>query len=341
MLIVSIADLFSTCVPLTSFTFLQSVKRSICLFVCFKYLGALSRRLVAQEETNNRHHCKSGYLTKASTKTNSVLPSTSSPLKKGETTPYSRGRLSFERWCAPSFRPSEKYTKQRGTQTNRRNTLIPKKAHNVQTVTKIEGFRQANSNSKRSTLPQENLSDTVNTVKKVHGVATQSYKSRHSWLCSYTCQGRSRLPSKRCTPGFYDSLASTCLLRRVTTTRFGSTSAKRSRTNQRTRLERFCRDKGVGRHVVRSRHWLLREKEAKELAMRPILLRDVPIGGCCAQAHTVPRVQARPDAFPKGPFPHLLQNLDTNTTAGHCNPHDLPREASNQRAAQVGILEAL
>ena len=35
--------------------------------------------------------------------------------------------------------------------------------------------------------------------------------------------------------------------------------------------------------------------------------------------HTVPRVQARPDAFPKGPFAHHLQNLGTYTTAGHCN----------------------
>ena len=38
-----------------------------------------------------------------------------------------------------SFRPPELYTKQGGTQTNRRNTLILKKAHHVQTVTKIEG----------------------------------------------------------------------------------------------------------------------------------------------------------------------------------------------------------
>ena len=63
---------------------------------------------------------------------------------------HSCGQHSFKRWCTPSFRPSELFTKQRGTQTKRRNTLIPKKAHNVQTGTKIEGPRQANSNSKRS-----------------------------------------------------------------------------------------------------------------------------------------------------------------------------------------------
>ena len=38
-----------------------------------------------------------------------------------------------------SFRPPELFTKQGGTQTNRRNTLILKKAHQVQKVSKIEG----------------------------------------------------------------------------------------------------------------------------------------------------------------------------------------------------------
>ena len=76
------------------------------------FLKTLSRRLVAQEETKKP--------SQASTKANSVFPSTSPPVKKGETTPSSRGRLSFKTWCTPSFRPSGLHTKQRGTQTNRR-----------------------------------------------------------------------------------------------------------------------------------------------------------------------------------------------------------------------------
>ena len=51
---------------------------------------------------------------------------------------------------APPFDFVNYTQKQRGTQTKRRNTLIPKKAQIVQTVTKIEGHKQANSNSKRS-----------------------------------------------------------------------------------------------------------------------------------------------------------------------------------------------
>ena len=56
---------------------------------------------------------------------------------------------------------------------------------------------------------------------------------------------------------------------------------------------------------------------------------------------TVPRVQARPDAFPKRPFPHLLQNLGSQTTAGHRNSRDFPRDASSQRPDLTGILQAL
>ena len=91
-----------------------------------------------------------------------------------------------------------------------------------------------------------------------------------------------------------------------------------------------------GRHFVRNRHQLLLDKEEKELAIRPILPQEVPTGGCCTQAHTVPWVQARPDAFPIGPSPHLLQNLGTHKTAGHCNPDDF-----ELRQAQEGILQAI
>ena len=35
------------------------------------------------------------------------------------------------------------------------------------------------------------------------------------------------------------------------------------------------------------------------------------------------------------------QNLGTHTAAGHCNPHDLPRDSSSQRPLPVKILQAL
>ena len=44
---------------------------------------------------------------------------------------------------------------------------------------------------------------------------------------------------------------------------------------------------------------------------RSTLPRNTPMRGSCALTHTVPRVQARPNAFPQRPFPHLLQNLGT------------------------------
>ena len=61
-----------------------------------------------------------------------------------ETTPSSRGQLSFKRWSTPSFRLPELHTKQKGTQMKRKNTLISENAQIYQTVTKIEGLRQAN-----------------------------------------------------------------------------------------------------------------------------------------------------------------------------------------------------
>ena len=58
---------------------------------------------------------------------------------------------------APLFFPNYAQ-KQRGTQKKRRNTLIPKKAHNVQTVTQIKAHQQANLNSTRS---EKSLQTTV------------------------------------------------------------------------------------------------------------------------------------------------------------------------------------
>ena len=72
--------------------------------------------------------------------------------------------------------------------------------------------------------------------------------------------------------GFQDSLASACLQdRRLTTAGPGITCSAHA-------LSVSAETKGVGRHVVCSHHQLLLDKEEKELAMRPILPKDVPIG---------------------------------------------------------------
>ena len=57
-------------------------------------------------------------------------------------------QLSSKRCCTPSFRPSDFPRTKRRTIEKKINTLILKKAQYVQTVTKIGGSRQANSNSK-------------------------------------------------------------------------------------------------------------------------------------------------------------------------------------------------
>ena len=52
-------------------------------------------------------------------------------------------------------------------------------------------------------------------------------------------------------------------------------------------------------------HRPLLQKEEAELTMRPILHWNVPMRGCCAQTHTDPRIQVRPNSFPQGFVPHL------------------------------------
>ena len=124
--------------------------------------------------------------------------------------------------------------------------------------------------------------------------------ARHSLLCSYTSHPREVSLAKQELiefRAFLDIRASTCLLIQETDYHLilFTFCCKKVKTNQRTRLERFRRDKGVGRHVARNYPRLLLDKEEKELAMRPILHLDVPISGWCVQRHTVPWVQERPD----------------------------------------------
>ena len=72
--------------------------------------------------------------------------------EEGDNHSFQPRQLSLTRWCMPSFRPSDIYIyiyifiyiyiyiyvqiyiQKRGTQSKRRNALLPKKAQNVQTV---------------------------------------------------------------------------------------------------------------------------------------------------------------------------------------------------------------
>ena len=49
----------------------------------------------------------------------------------------------------------------------------------------------------------------------------------------------------------------------------------------------------------------LKKQGPNSITMRPILPWNVPMRGCCAQTHTVPRIQQRPNSFPQKLVPHL------------------------------------
>ena len=66
--------------------------------------------------------------------------------------------------------------------------------------------------------------------------------------------------------------------------------------------------------------------------MRPMLPWNVPIGGRCAQAHTVPRVQASPDAFPKRPFLHPFA---TSWCPHNCRPWQFTRLSTRRFEPEV------
>ena len=95
------------------------------------------------------------------TRTSMTRKKQRTPLKKGDTSPCSRGQLSFERWHTPSLPLNYTQKKQRGTQTKRRNTLITKKAQQCSNCNKkIEGLRQPTSNSKGPVTHQLKLKRT-------------------------------------------------------------------------------------------------------------------------------------------------------------------------------------
>ena len=68
--------------------------------------------------------------------------------------------------------------------------------------------------------------------------------------------------------------------------------------------------------------------------------RHIADAGCCAQTNNTPRVQAKPDAFPVSPFPHLLHNLRAHVTVGHCNHHDWQQQTTIQKPALTWIFQA-
>ena len=99
-------------------------------------------------------------------------------------------------------------------------------------------------------------------------------------------------------------------------------AAKMCRSISATRLERFRRDKGVGRLVVRSHHQLLlkKEKRARHAA-------HTSLEHANRWTHTVPRGQARPDAFPERPFPHPVPT-QMQAIAIHATVHETRRAKS-------------
>ena len=165
---------------------------------------------------------------------------TGSPMKKGETTPSSRIQLSFQRWCTPSFRPSEIFTKQQGTQPKRRNTLIPEKAQNVQTV-------------------------------QTDQFCPITFNARLSTSCSRESDDERPSLSDHDSPSLSGNRISTCLLNQETGYRL--IQLHLLSTNQRARFERFRRDRGLERHC------LLPDEQQEKLAEWPIFHRDMSMAG--------------------------------------------------------------
>ena len=99
----------------------------------------MSRSLVAQEE-NNRHSASptDQQMKGAHQKQFRCLFPTCTHRKSGEPS-FRLSPQSFRKVVRPPFDILNYTQKQGGTQTNRGNTLTLKKAHHVQTVTKIEG----------------------------------------------------------------------------------------------------------------------------------------------------------------------------------------------------------
>ena len=107
---------------------------------------------MAQEETSNRHQCCFDKLTheRQTPKAISVFPSHLLTVEEGRNHSFQPWPTHSKGGASPPFDFLNLFTKQRGTQTKRRNTLVPKKAHTVQTVTKSKDSDRPNQTQKRS-----------------------------------------------------------------------------------------------------------------------------------------------------------------------------------------------
>ena len=97
-------------------------------------------------------------------------------------------------------------------------------------------------------------------------------------------------------------------------------------------------------------HRLFLQKEKEELTVRSKLLWDIPMRGGCAQTHTVPKIQIKPNTFPQwcptslAPCPSPLghKTLKTNSTK-ELDPvvsldADSPRTVKALSRATIGSL---
>ena len=162
----------------------------------------------------------------------------------------------------------------------------------------------------KATLPSS-LSSRKRATTSLDLSCPMTSMARHSLLGSYTLTAKGCLAC----PARADSFRAfgTALpphvkkIRRLTTTCSSShINCQKVQTNQPARLERFSRDEGVGRLVVRSHHRLLPEKEEEELAMGPTLPWNIPTGGRCAQTHTVPWGPTKARRLPRRVFSHIF-----------------------------------
>ena len=98
-------------------------------------------------------------------------------------------------WCTPSFRLPELFKKTKRHTTKRRNTLISKKAQKCLNCNKIEGFRQANSNSKECarSLQTTSLSDLASKILACHSHSFFFFDFSHHIPLLCCCSPHKRL----------------------------------------------------------------------------------------------------------------------------------------------------
>ena len=111
--------------------------------------------------------------------------------------------------------------------------------------------------------------------------STVTLRARPSTLCSH-CSDK-EVPSlsvaQRPCPsqGFVGNRVSTCLGDQETDHQSSFTLCQMVQTNQRARLKRFRKDKGLEWHCLRESHRLFPDKEEEKLTVRPMLPKVIPI----------------------------------------------------------------